>query len=162
MNLALLKTDDDYFTPKHAWEDIQRFIPKDKVLWEAFEGNGKSAEYLRELGYKVVCDSDDFFACSPKGDIVVTNPPFSKEKEILQRLVEWNKPFIVILPCAKLTTRYVRNSFEATIRDLKLIVPPRRINFDKRGLSKSNSCFDCFYYCWKVPGMEALPNIVFV
>ena len=91
-------------------------------------------------------DDDDFFACSPKGDIVVSNPPFSKAKEVLQRLVEWNKPFILILLCAKLTTRYVRNSFEDTISDLKLIVPPRRINFDKPGLSKSNSCFDCFYF----------------
>jgi len=106
--------------------------------------------------------SDDFFACSPKGDIVVSNPPFSKAKEVLQRLVEMNRPFILILPCAKITTKYVRDSFEDTICDLKLLVPKKRINFDKPGLSKSNSCFDCFYWCWKVPGMEALPNIVFV
>jgi len=162
MNLARLKTDDEYYTPKHAWGDIQSFIPRDKVLWEAFKGNGQSAQYLRELGYEVVCDDDDFFACSPKGDIVVSNPPFSKAKEVLQRLVEWNKPFILILPCAKLTTRYFRNTFEDTICDLKLIVPPKRINFEKPGFSKSNNCFDCFYFCWRIPGMEALPNIVFV
>ena len=162
MRSRVLRIDDEYYTPKHAWEDIQRFIPKDKVIWEAFKGDGRSADYLREMGHEVVCDDDDFFVCQPKGDIVVSNPPFSKAKEVLQRLVEMNRPFILILPCAKITTRYVRDSFEDTIRDLKLLVPRKRINFDKPGLVKSKCSFDCFYYCWKVPGMEALPNIVFV
>ncbi len=47
------KTDDEYYTPKHAWEDIVRFIPKDKLIWEAFKGNGDSAEHLRQLGFPV-------------------------------------------------------------------------------------------------------------
>jgi hypothetical protein len=162
MHSRVLRTDDEYYTPKHAWEDIQRFISKDNVIWEAFRGNGKSAEYLRELGCEVVCDDDDFFACSPKGDIVVSNPPFSKARDALQRLVEWNKPFILILPYAKIFTKYVRDSFEDTICDLKLLVPRKRINFDKPGIVKSKCSFDCFYWCWKVPGMEALPNVVFV
>jgi len=27
---------DDYMTPKSAWDNIKHFIPKDKVIWEAF------------------------------------------------------------------------------------------------------------------------------
>ena len=30
---------DNYMTPKHAWENIKEYIPKDKVIWEAFDGN---------------------------------------------------------------------------------------------------------------------------
>jgi len=41
---------DDYMTPKYAWENINEYIPKDKVIWESFYGDGKSAGYLRELG----------------------------------------------------------------------------------------------------------------
>ena len=61
---------DDYMTPKDAFEDIQQYIPKDKVIWEAFYGDGKSGKYLQDLGFNVIHDQDDFFV-SNKGDIVV-------------------------------------------------------------------------------------------
>ena len=37
---------DDYMTPKSAWENIKQYIPQDKVLWEAFYGNGQSGRFL--------------------------------------------------------------------------------------------------------------------
>ena len=156
MNQALLRTDDEYYTPKHAWEDIAEYIPKDYVLWEAFEGDGTSANYLRELGWNVVCDDEDFFKSEAKGDMVVSNPPFSRAKEVLQRLVDLNHPFIIILPCSKITTQYVRSIFKDTFTDLKIIVPPKRIHFNKPGMLKSKCSFDCFYWCWKVPTMPSL------
>ncbi len=33
---------DDYMTPKSAWENIQQFIPKDKVIWRHFTEMGKA------------------------------------------------------------------------------------------------------------------------
>ena len=86
---------DDYMTPKYAWENIKHLIPKDKVLWEAFMGDGKSGEYLKDLGFEVVHNDNDFFE-NNEGDIVVSNPPFSKSKEILNRLKQLEKPFILI------------------------------------------------------------------
>ena len=68
---------DDYMTPKDAWENIVQYIPRDKMIWEAFYGDGKSGQYLTELGFNVVHDKDDFFT-SNKGDVVVSNPPFSE------------------------------------------------------------------------------------
>jgi len=29
------------------------YLPRDKVLWEAFYGDGQSGNYLRELGFEV-------------------------------------------------------------------------------------------------------------
>jgi len=52
---------DDYMTPKYAWENIQKFIPKDKIIWEAFYGDGKSGNYLKELGFNVIHEPFDFF-----------------------------------------------------------------------------------------------------
>jgi len=158
----LLRTDDEYYTPKHVWETISNYIPKDMVLWEAFKGNGQSARYLTEIGHQVVTDDDDFFTCAPKGDMVVSNPPFSKAREVLERLVELDKPFILILPASKIGTRYVRQLFADNAKELKFIIPPRRINFDKPGLVRSNCSFDCFYWCWKNPVMKTAPNVVFV
>ena len=52
---------DDYMTPKYAWEDIQQYIPKDKVIWEVFYGDGKSGSYLKDLGFNVIHEQVDFF-----------------------------------------------------------------------------------------------------
>ena len=70
---------DDYMTPKYAWEDIKEYIPKKKI-WEAFYGNGKSGDYLTELGFDVIHEEIDFFE-NDLGEIIVSNPPFSKSKE---------------------------------------------------------------------------------
>ncbi len=116
---------DDYMTPKYVWENIKEFIPKDKVIWEAFYGDGKSGEYLHELGVDVIHNDDDFFEHN-NGDIVVSNPPFSKTKEVLARLVALNKPFILILPSSKINTQYVRNLFKNQDDKLQIIIPKKR------------------------------------
>jgi len=144
---------DNYMTPKHAWEAVQQFIPKDKVIWEAFAGNGDSSKYLGELGFNVVCKEEDFFD-SDYGDIIITNPPFSKKKEVLIKLKELGKPFMIICPSAMIMTQYTRKLFSK--EKLQIIIPRRRIHFIKTDddgniLPTENKCnFDCFYYCWKM------------
>lgn len=141
---------DDYMTPKSAWENIKQFIPNDKVIWEAFYGDGKSGIILEELGFNVIHNEEDFFD-SNNGDIVVSNPPFTKVKEVLARLVELDKPFILILPSSKINTQYVRNLFKDQKDKLQIIIPIKRIQFIKNGNELQNKCnFDCFYYCWKM------------
>jgi hypothetical protein len=148
---------DDYMTPKSAWENIQHLIPKDKVIWEAFYGDGKSGEYLTELGFKVIHEEIDFFE-HDRGDIVVTNPPFTKCPEILERLKSLGKPFIMIMPSPKIHTQYVRRLFSGN-NDLQIVIPRKRIQFTKlvdgAVAQSKNACnFDCFYYCYKI----GLPN----
>jgi hypothetical protein len=141
---------DCYMTPKYAWENIQHIIPKDKIIWEAFYGDGKSGDHLKELGFNVIHNENDFFE-NNEGDIVVSNPPFTKVKEVLNRLVELDKPFILILPSSKINTQYVRNLFKDKDDKLQIIIPRKRIQFIKNGNELQNKCnFDCFYYCWKI------------
>lgn len=144
---------DDYMTPKSAWENIKHLIPQDKVIWEAFYGDGKSGEYLKELGFDVIHEPIDFFE-NNVGDIIVSNPPFSKSKEIMKRLKELNKPFIIILPASKICTSYIRENYKND--KLQIIIPRKRIHFLKHIDGKpverwKSSCnFDCFYYCYKM------------
>ena len=146
---------DDYMTPKTAWENIEEYIPKDKIIWEAFMGDGSSGKHLEDLGYEVIHNDNDFFL-SNEGDIVVSNPPFSKCKDILPRLKELDKPFILIMPCSKLTTSYIRNHYRNTDNQLQIIIPRKRIQFIKKVDGEvpegwKNACnFDCFYYCYKM------------
>jgi len=102
---------DDYMTPKYAWENIQHLIPKDKVIWEAFYGDGESGKYLTELGFETIHEPVDFFE-NDLGDIIVSNPPFSKCKDVMNRLKELDKPFIVILPTSKICTSYIRENYK--------------------------------------------------
>jgi len=140
---------DDYMTPKYVWENIKQYIPTDKIIWEAFYGNGDSGKYLTELQFNVIHEPIDFFL-ENKGDIVVSNPPFSLTKEVLTRLKELDKPFILILPASKICTQYVRGLFKNEV--LQIIIPRKRIQFIKIGGTESkNACnFDCFYYCYKM------------
>ena len=146
---------DDYMTPRYAWEDIKEYIPNDKQIWEAFYGDGKSGDHLKDMGFDVLHAPVDFF-CHDWGDIIVTNPPFSKTKEVMKRLFELDKPFIVILPSSKINTQYFR---EWKDKNLQLIIPKKRISFNKivgciaNGwveVPSQNCNFDCFYYCYKM------------
>jgi len=144
---------DCYMTPKSAWENIQHLIPKDKVIWEAFYGDGKSGNYLKELGFNVIHEPVDFFE-NDLGEIIVSNPPFSKSKEVIQRLKDIDKPFIIIMPSSKINTSYFRENYMN--KRLQIVIPRKRIHFEKlvegeKPKNWKNACnFDCFYYCYKM------------
>ena len=143
---------DDYMTPKYVWENIQQFIPKDKIIWEPFFGDGTSGEHLRELGFEVIHKPIDFFQHNV-GDIIVSNPPFSQSKNVLSRLKELDKPFILILPSSKINTSYIRENYKDD--GLQIIIPRKRIQFIKMVngeiTEQKNSCnFDCLYFCYRM------------
>lgn len=146
-----LKLNDEYFTPKEVWSAIEEYIPKNKIIWEPFYGDGKSGIYLRELGFNVIHEPIDFFE-NNEGDILVSNPPFSIRKEILSRLVILNKPFIMIMPVATLTTQYLANTIKE--ERLQIIIPKKRIQFykiEKKKIVNTKQCsFDCAYFCYKM------------
>ena len=142
---------DDYMTPKYAWENIKDYIPKNKVIWEAFYGDGTSGQILKDLGFDVIHKEVDFFK-ENLGDIIVSNPPFSKTKEIMKRLLIIDKPFILIMPSSKINYNYFR---EWKNKNIQIIIPKKRIDFIKiinnKKINNKNHCnFDCFYYCYKI------------
>ncbi len=143
---------DDYMTPKSAWEAVQQYIPKDKVIWEAFYGNGDSGDYLTELGFNVIHTETDFFD-GPQGEALVSNPPFQFSKKIMSKLLEYDMPFMMIMPASKICTNYFR---EWRDKELQIIIPRKRIQFIKLVDGKvpenyKSVCnFDCFYYCYKM------------
>ena len=142
----IFKVDDEYMTPKYAFENIQHLIPKDKIIYEPFYGDGKSGEYLKELGFDVIHKPIDFFE-NDLGDIIISNPPFSLSKEVMNRLYELDKPFILIFPSSKINTQYFRKWKD---KGLQIIIPRKRIQFIKNGIQTKGCAFDCFYYCYKI------------
>ena len=101
-------------------------------------------EILDELPFKTV---KNLLEDTNEGDIIVSNPPFSKCKQILPKLKKLDKPFILILPSSKINTQY----FKLFMNEIQLIIPSKRIQFVKDGNDLRNACnFDCFYYCYKM------------
>ena len=138
---------DDYVTPKYVWEWIKDFIPKDKVIWEAFYGDGESGAILTNLGFHVIYEEIDFFT-NNEGDVIVYNPPCSKKKEVMMRLKELDKPFILTCPSSMINTQYIRQLFKND--KLQVIIPTKRIHSKKVVNGEvldnlGNGCnFDCF------------------
>tara|TARA_R110000823_G_scaffold67527_1_gene157462 strand:+ start:304 stop:813 length:510 start_codon:yes stop_codon:yes gene_type:complete len=148
---------DDYMTPPSAWSDIKQYIPKDKIIWEAFYGDGESGKILSKMGFNTIHKNIDFFK-NNEGDIVVSNPPFTLIPQILARLKELEKPFIMIMPSSKINTQYFRKLFCNTEDPMQIIIPRKRIQFIKvkpdgtkiTDKKEMKCAFDCFYYCWKM------------
>jgi hypothetical protein len=138
--------DDEYMTPKSAWESVAHLIPKDKIVYEAFYGDGTSGKHLRELGFNVIHEPIDFFQNTNLGDIVVSNPPFTMKKEVLETLLNVDKPFILLMPLATLSREYFRRLF--IDKEFMLALPQKRIQFIKQGHPTSKCNFECAFFCY--------------
>ena len=154
---------DNYFTRKSAWEDIKQYIPSDKLIWEAFyDEKSNSANHLKDLGFNVISGNFDFFD-ENKGDVVVSNPPFSLKKEVFTRLKQFNKPFILLVPSTCLHTKYFTELFKN--ERIQLIIPATKRHFDKLGgdgefvKMKDNCSFYTLYVCWK---MDLERDVIFI
>jgi hypothetical protein len=148
---SLNKHDDDYTTPLEVWDNIKEYLPEgNTVLWEAFYNeNSKSAEHLRSLGCNVVYGNIDFYK-NDIGDGIVTNPPFSDKTNVINRLYELDKPFIITIRIHSLATRFIKNKLKSK---LQMIIPDTQIHFEKKdkesGTMKTlkRISFDTIYLC---------------
>ena len=143
------KIHDQYYTPKCAWERINKLIPKDKVVWEACMLNSnlsKSPQYLTELGNEVVYDTSWDILKENHGDIIITNPPFETKIKIaiLKRLVELDKPFIIIMNSMNTCANYFTEILDK--KYIQIITPKGRINFDKMENNELIKTKNCSFY----------------
>ena len=141
---------DDYFTPRQAWQEIEAYLPKNKLIWEAFYNKDSlSPDYLRELGCSVVSEDVDFFQ-SNIAEILISNPPFSCKKKVFERLRELDKPFILLVPVSTITKQFYQDYFA---QRCGIIIPKKRIHFIK-GKDQTTRCwFDTLFICYQIEGV---------
>lgn len=118
LNVGLIKSDtttkgDERYTPDYAVEFLIDLLPPPTpqqdsskyTIWCPFDDEYSSyVRIFRKYGYQVIATGgEDFFEIEPDNyDIIISNPPFSKKTEVLQRLFVLNKPFMVLMPLATL------------------------------------------------------------
>ena len=148
MSFVKDKDSDNYTTNKSEWDRIKQYIPKDKVIWSPFYCDGKQKEYFKDIGFDIIHENEDFFQ-NNKGDIIIDNPPFSKKKDIFNRLKELDKPFIMICPSMMLNYKYFQTYFK---EHLQLIIPHTRIKFKHINSQNTNYTppFASYYFCYKM------------
>jgi len=152
---------DDFYTRKKNWEQITPFINKDLILYEfcLLNSNEQSKKYFQELGYKVIGNKTiDFLEYNKEeeeADILVSNIPFSTgiKLKMLKKLVQLDKPFIIIMNSLNLFSKYFKEIFKD--KEIYFIYPSYKIHYDKyeKGElqpTKNKTSFYSIYVCYKV------------
>jgi len=145
---------DEYSTPSYALLPLLEYLPKEKVIWECTDTSGSISSFLKEKGYKVVSTDDDFLLYNiPKGDIIVTNPPYSLKTEFLQHSYKLGIPFAFLLPITALEG-YNRQELYRKY-GISLILFNKRIQF------RSNRTGAWFATAWFTHGLNLPKDLNF-
>ena len=163
---------DHVATPRWVVEDIYKLIHIEnfKSIWFPFnnyDSNFKLKADELKLKYKAthIFDDkhDDFFTTNQpiNCDLLISNPPFSKQNEIIERsfdLVEKNKvkAFCLLLPLSTLETEKRANLWEKHIDKLTILIFKKRIKFLNCENSFNKAC------CWVLYNISGLEKIYWI
>jgi len=143
--------DDDYETTKEILKDLTPFLENDKIIYDPFYCDGKVKEEWKELGYECYNEKEDAFNCNPPDfDYLISNIPFSIKEKCLKLALDYDKPFILLMPIDTLGSLWIGKYFDK----LQFIIPKKRYNFYKKGQDKKSCWFDTMWVCYKIN----LPN----
>ena len=143
---------DECYTPDYGVRPILPFIPKGAVVWCPFDKeDSQFVKLIQEQGNVVVFshidNGEDFYTYSPpvKWDIIVSNPPFTKKKEIFERALSFGKPFALIMTNVWWNDAAPVKMF-AKYPKMQVLYLDGRINFLQGGKGKRPpfaSCYIC-------------------
>jgi len=138
---------DIFSTPDHAIKIIQSITPKNWKIWECAAGDGNIANFFKNESYPVISTDietmQDFLTWKPLEDFdcIITNPPFSKKTQFMERACEIGKPWAFLLPLTALEGE--RRSKLYRKYNIQIIVPNKRIDFQK-----GNIWFQVAWFTW--------------
>lgn len=151
MNIAhfRLNDKDEYYTPTILVEPILKYVKHNSIIWCPFDT--KDSEFVRLLeqeGHKVIYShillGQDFFTYEPSEpyDYIISNPPFTKKLEVMERLYKLGKPFAMVMGLPILNYQVVGEFF--VNKELQLLIVDKKVSFDGNTSSFNNS-----YFCYK-------------
>lgn len=143
------------YTPKYAVDLIIPYLDKNKIIWAPFsKDNHNFANYLRELGYKVINthidQGRDFLVYTPdfEFDIILDNPPFKNKTKFVEKAISYGKPFALFLPLNSFGDNGIPKLFMENNLEPKMLIPDKRTEFENqesRGIS-----FKTVYICDRI------------
>ena len=142
----------DWNTPKHIWDIVLPFVPKDKVIWMPFYNDGYCGDYLKQKGYNVIHENKDFWKTN-QGEICVDNPPYrvkgivKTKLKIMKRLMELDKPFMLLIPTTTIQTQYFKKLNDGRFQ---FLIPQTKYDFEKSEGVASICPFYTMWVCWRM------------
>lgn len=150
LNKSMKNINDERYTPPILVKPIIKYLKPESTIWCPFDKeNSEFVLLLKEAGYKVIyshIDSgQDFFEYEPKEhyDYIISNPPFSKKLEVLDRLYKLHKPFAMLMNIECLNYQIVGEFF--LDKTLQLLIVDKKVSFDGNTAS-----FNTSYFCNKI------------
>lgn len=144
---------DERYTPHYAVQPLLKYLDKSKIIWCPFDEDWSAfPQVLLENDFMVVNSSlekgQNFFDYEPEQwDILISNPPFSKKENVLQRIQSFNKPYALLLP---LDTLQSQKYFKYFTKGLQLLLFNQRVEYfkypDFENVQKGIS-FSSAYFC---------------
>src|SRR5574344_69718 len=130
---------DELYTPPILVEPIVKYIEdfvdanncsssSPLIIWCPFDK--KDSEFVKVLSkidyvkvvYSHIDDGYDFFEYEPKEwDVAVSNPPFSRKKEVFERLFKLHKPFAMVMNLMAINYQEIGNLF--IDKDVQMLIP---------------------------------------
>ena len=93
---------DEYYTRREDAEIIANNLLQIPLkVWCPFNDmTSVWRDVLTERGFKIVATEGDFFTTEPQNGVqaIISNPPFSRKKEVMDRIKSLNLRFALILP----------------------------------------------------------------
>lgn len=155
---------DECYTPKYGVIPILEFLPKNKIIWCPFDTEeSQYVKTLKENGYNIVYShidaGKDFYKYEPDSwDILVSNPPFTGKRNIVERALSFNKPFALLLPLTWLNDSAPKQLFKD--KDLQLLMFDKRIKFINNGKIENKITFSSAYYCWNLLPKQIIMKVL--
>lgn len=150
------KKNDEYLTPEYAVLPIVKYLNSESTIWCPFDKEDSAfVKVFKAAGHNVIYshidDGEDFFNIEvPECDYIISNPPFSKRTEILQKLCEIGKPFALLINFQGIFDSKIRFDL-ATIYGFQLCYLYPRVSYTSpvRELTATIP-FQSGYLCYKI------------
>lgn len=156
---------DEYYTPSclvnclipylQTWIfNFNKKNDRDPIIWLPFDTEDSKYYQILEKTFKEdaiiirshLNDGKDFFTYQPEQfDIIISNPPFSKKKEIFERIIfDFKKPFVLLMNMMAINYQVIGNLFQSVGEDIQFLIPDKKVSFDGH-----TSSFCSGYVCYK-------------
>ena len=150
LNKSMKNKNDERYTPPILVKPILKYLKPNSTIWCPFDKEkSEFVMLLKEAGHKVIFShidlGQDFFKYEPneKYDYIISNPPFSKKLQVLDRLYKLNKPFAMLMNIECLNYQIVGEFF--LDKYLQLLIFDKKVSFDGNTAS-----FNTSYFCREI------------
>ena len=145
---------DEMYTPKYAVLPVLEYIKPEWVVWCPFDT--KDSEFVKQISktnkviHTHIFNGENFYNFEPKEhwDVIISNPPFTKKRQIFERALSFGKPIALLMTNAWLNDKYSKWVFYEADRNMELLMFDKRTHFiDASGKVEKKTTFSSSYYC---------------